>query len=294
MSIRPPLLQIFLLFWLPLSAGAQSLGSAENPLRMMFVPSGDAQVILKGGQEIGQLLQKETGLHFKTSVATSYAAVIEAMGAGKVDVGWLATFSYVLAHDKYDVELLLVVQRFGSPFYRGQIMVRADSGIQELVGLKGKRFAFVDPASTSGHLYPKTLLLSQGFDPEKFFKKSVFVGSHNAVVLSIYKGEVDGGAAYDGSRSAVAKIFPDVFDKVKVIAYTKEIPNDTVSVRKELSADLKIRIRDGLKKLSRSPKGSKILKKLYGISGFTDLDGLFDPVREAGRLLNLNLSDEKP
>ena len=289
MSLRPLLFQILLTFYFPLASYAQSLGSAENPLRMMFVPSGDAQVILKGGREIGQFLQKETGLHFKTSVATSYAAVIEAMGAGKVDVGWLATFSYVLAHDKYGVELLLVVQRFGSPFYRGQIMVSADSGIKNLAGLKGKRFAFVDPASTSGHLYPKTLLISQGFDPELFFKKSVFAGSHNAVVLSIYKGEVDGGAAYDGSRSAVAKTFPDIFDKVKVLTYTKEIPNDTVSVRKELPENLKLKIREGLKAISHSPEGSKVLKKLYGISGFTDLDGLFDPVREASRLLNLNL-----
>ena len=278
----------------PFYAEAQSPGSAENPLKMMFVPSGDAQVILKGGKEIGQLMQKVTGLHFKTSVATSYAAVIEAMGAGKVDVGWLATFSYVLAHDKYGVELLLVVQRFGSPFYRGQIMVRADSGIQDLAGLKGKNFAYVDPASTSGHLYPKTLLLSEGFDPKRFFNKTVFVGSHNAVVLSIYKGEVEGGAAYEGSRAAVAKSFPDIYDKIKVIAYTKEIPNDTVSVRKELSEKLKIKIREGLKKVSRSTEGSKTLKKLYGISGFTDLDGLFDPVREAGRLLDLNLSDKNP
>ena len=286
------LIQILLLFWLPLSSAAKPLGSAENPLRMMFVPSGDAQMILKGGEEIGQLLHKTTGLYFKSSVATSYAAVIEAMGAGKVDIGWLATFSYVLAHDKYGVELLLVVQRFGSPFYRGQIMVRADSGIQDLSGLKDKRFAFVDPASTSGHLYPKTLLLSQGVEPKRL--KSVFAGSHNAVVLSIYKGEVDGGAAYDGSRSAVAKTYPDVFDKVKVIAYTKEIPNDTVSVRKKLPEGLKVKIREGLKKISHTPKGSKVLKKLYGISGFTDLDGLFDPVREAGRLLNLNLSDQNP
>ena len=270
---------------------AEMLGTSRNPIRMRFVPSGDAQVIVKGGQEVAKLLQKETGLHFKTSVATSYAAVIEAMGAGKVDIGWLATFSYVLAKDKYDVELLLVVQRFGSPFYRGQIMVRADSGINSLDNLQGKRFAFVDPASTSGHLYPKTLLLSKGFDPKTFFSKTVFAGSHNAVVLSIYKGEVDGGAAYDGSRAAVAKSYPDVFEKIKVLAYTKEIPNDTVSVRKELSEGLKVKLRNGLKKISDSPKGSKILKRLYGISGLMDLDGLFDPVREAGRLLGLSLED---
>ena len=270
---------------------AEILGTSSNPIRMMFVPSGDAQVIVKGGQEVAKLLQKETGLHFKTSVATSYAAVIEAMGAGKVDIGWLATFSYVLAKDKYDVELLLVVQRFGSPFYRGQIMVRADSGINSLDNLQGKRFAFVDPASTSGHLYPKTLLLSKGLDPKTFFGKTIFVGSHNAVVLSIYKGEVDGGAAYDGSRAAVAKSYPDVFEKIKVLAYTKEIPNDTVSVRKELPEGLKVKLRNGLKKISDSPKGSKILKRLYGISGLMDLDGLFDPVREAGRLLDLNLEN---
>ena len=259
---------------------------------MMFVPSGDAQVIVKSGEEVAELLQKETGLHFKTSVATSYAAVIEAMGAGKVDVGWLATFSYVLAKDKYDVELLLIVKRFGSPFYRGQIMVRAGSGINSLSDLEGKSFAFVDPASSSGHLYPKALLVSKGLDPKKFFGKSRFAGSHNAVVLSIYKGEVDGGAAYDGSRAAVANIYPDVFKKIKVLAYTKEIPNDTVSVRKELPVNLKVRLRKGLKKISRSAKGSKVLKRLYGISGLMDLDGFFDPVREAGRILNLNL--EKP
>ena len=283
-------LGFLLVFFLQIPCvSAEPIGTPKNPLRMMFVPSGDAQVIVKGGQEVVELLKKETGLYFKTSVATSYAAVIEAMGAGKVDIGWLATFSYVLAKEKYDVELLLVVQRFGSPFYRGQIMVRANSGIESLKDLKGKSFAFVDPASTSGHLYPKTLLLSKGLDPKKFFGKTVFAGSHNAVVFSIYKGEVDGGAAYDGSRAAVAKSYPDIFEKIKVIAYTKEIPNDTVSVRKELPENLKITLREGLKKISRSPEGSKILKNLYGISGVLDLDGLFDPVREAARLLNMDL-----
>ena len=262
------------------------------PIRMMFVPSGDAQVILEEGKEIARQLQRASGLHFSTSVATSYAAVIEAMGAGKVDIGWLATFSYVLAKDKYDVDLLLIVDRFGKPFYRGQIMVRADSGIQTLADLKGKTMAYVDPASTSGHLYPKALVMAEGHDPETFFSKSVFAGSHNAVVLSLLKGEVDAGAAYDGSRAAVARSYPDVFNKIKVLAYTKDIPNDTVTARKGLPLALKKRIKEGLKFIARTPEGKKVLKRVYGITGLVDLDGFFDPVREASRLLGLNL--DKP
>jgi len=272
---------------------ANELGSKVNPLRMMFVPSGDSQVILKGGEEIARSLKSVTGLHFKTSVATNYAAVVEAMGAGKVDIGWLATFSYVMANEKYGAELILIVIRFGSPFYRGQIMAGANTGINNLADLKGKTFAFVDPASTSGHLYPKSLLLSKGVDPKDFFKRSVFVGSHNAVVLSILKGEVDGGASYDDARAAVAKNFPEVFEKVKIVSYTQNIPNDVVTVRKNLDPELKQKIKEGLKYLAKTPEGSKVLKTVYGISGLADLDAFFDPVREAAKLLGLELGHNK-
>lgn len=273
-------------------AESVELGTPDNPIRMMFVPSGDAQVILEGGQEIAQQLKQATGLHFATTVATSYAAVIEAMGAGKVDIGWLATFSYVLAREKYDIDLLLIVVRFGKPFYRGQIMVRADSGIKTLAGLKGKTFAYVDPASTSGHLYPKALLLSNGHDPDSFFSQTVFAGSHNAVVISLLNGEVDAGAAYDGSHAAVAKSYPEVFKKVQVLAYTQDIPNDTVTARKGLPMEIKNKIKEGLKYISKTPEGGKVLKRVYGISGLMDLDGFFDPVRDASRILGLNLKTQ--
>ncbi|MFQ5672305.1 MAG: phosphate/phosphite/phosphonate ABC transporter substrate-binding protein [Nitrospinales bacterium] len=268
--------------------GVAPRGSPDNPLRMIFVPSGDAQVILEGGTEIARLLQERTGLHFKTAVATSYAAAVEAMGAGKVDIGWLATFSYVLAREKYDVDLLLIVSRFGSPFYRGQIVVNAKSNIHSLKELRGKTFAFVDPVSTSGHIFPKTLIASRGYDPRTFFSKSVFAGSHNAVILSVMKSEVDAGATYDDARSAIAGNFPQVFEKVKVIAYTQEIPNDTVCARKGLDSAIRQKVKKGLIEISKSPRGGRVLKKVYGISGLMDFDAFFDPVRQAWHLLKLN------
>jgi len=280
------------LVWSTAVAAGPEPGSPGRPLTMMFVPSGDSQVILKGGAELSRALLKETGLHFKTSVATSYAAVIEAMGGGKTDIGWLPPLSYVLAKQKHGVELLFVVVRFGSPFYKGQIVVRADSGIQTLGDLQGKTFAYVDPASTSGHLYPKSLLASQGYNPDRFFSRVVFAGSHNAVLLSVLKGEVDGGATYDDVRATVVKSYPDVFKKVRVLAYTQDIPNNTVTVRKGLPPPLIQRVKEGLRALTRSPEGSEILKKVYGVEGLVDLDGLFDPVRETSRLLGLEMNPD--
>ncbi len=243
-------------------------------------------MILKGGKEIAALLEQETGLKIKASVATSYAAVIEAMGAGKGDIGWLPPFSYVLAREKYEVELLYIVAHFGRPFYRGQILVRADSDIKTLADLKGKNFAYVDPASTSGHLYPKTLLMKKGFNPETFFKQSRFAGSHNAVVLSVMKGEVDAGATYEGARAAVAKSFPQVYKNLRVLAYTPQIPNDTICARKGLKQSIKEKIREGLLTVSKSAEGAKLMKQAYGISGLMDLDGMFNSVRDARRWLD--------
>ena len=270
------------------SAEVPKKGSLRNPVKMIFVPSGDSQVILTEGSEIADLLSKRIGLSVKAKIASSYAAAIEAIGAHKVDIGWLATFSYVLAKEKYDVDLLLIVSRFGSPTYRGQIIVREDSRIKNLKDLKGKRMAFVDPASTSGHIFPKTLLLSKGIFPEKTFSKSIFAGSHNAVIFSILKGEVDAGATYDDARAAVAKEYPQVFGQTRVLAYTKEIPNDTVCAAKNLDPVIKEKIKNGLRSLSKDPKESKALKRIYGISELIDFDALFDPVRRARKLLKLD------
>ncbi|HLW59937.1 MAG TPA: phosphate/phosphite/phosphonate ABC transporter substrate-binding protein [bacterium] len=267
---------------------------AETKLVMAFVPSGEARTILENGNRIAHLLEIATGYRFESFVATSYAGVIEAMGAGRADVGWLNTFSYVLAHQKYGVEVRLVTVRFGLPYYRAEIITQASSGINSLADLKGKRFAFVDPASTSGFLFPKAGLKKAGYDPDKFFGQSVFAGSHNNVVLAVYQGRVDAGAVFEDARATVQKTLPDVMQKVKVIWKSDPIPNDTVSFRKDLPADVKDRVTNALLLFSQQPAGLEALKSLYEIEALADyhllvtkyhvsvpnLDAFFNVVRD--------------
>ena len=73
--------------------------------------SDRAGKITTAGQEIADWLSTETGLSFKIEVGTSFAASIEAMGANKAQIGFLNTFSVLLAESKYGIEPALAVVR---------------------------------------------------------------------------------------------------------------------------------------------------------------------------------------
>ncbi|NOZ07187.1 MAG: phosphate/phosphite/phosphonate ABC transporter substrate-binding protein [Chloroflexi bacterium] len=269
-----------------------ALGTTDNPIIMSFVPSGDTQEIISGGDEIAKLLSDKTGLTIKANVATSFSAVIEAMGTGKAQIGWLNTFGYILAHEKYGVDVILVTVRFGRPYYKGQIIVRADSGIKTLKDLKGKTFCWVDPASTSGYVIPRVMFKAAGIDPDKDFKQTTEAGSHNNVVLAVYKGDCDGGATYVDARGTIEKDFPDVKDKVIAIAESPEIPNDTVSVSKSLPPEMRTKIQKALLEIASTDEGKSALKTVYEIGGLVEKnDSFYDPFRQTLDAAGVNISD---
>jgi phosphonate transport system substrate-binding protein len=245
--------------------------TGQTRLVMAFVPSQQTDVVLTSGRLLARMLSVALGIPVEAFVATSYSATIEAMCSGRADIGALNPFGYVLAHDKCGVEVSAISVRFGLPYYRAQFNVSAASNITTIEGLRGKRFAFVDAASTSGYLFPAALLKKRGFDPDKFFSQTVFAGSHPNVILAIYRGQVDGGATFEDARTNVRAQFPDVLDKVKVIGFTNPIPNDTWSVSPRLSAALRARIKDRLLRIAKTPEGQAALRSLYSIEGLTDV-----------------------
>lgn len=283
----------------PAAAGGPAAGgggATAGPIRMAFVPSSDSAKVLASGKPLGDMLSRELGSPVEVSVPTSYAAVIEAMGANQLDVAWLAPFAYVLARQKFGSEVILSSVRSGSKTYRSQIIVPSDSPAREVKDLKGKKFAFVDAASASGFLYPSALLKDNGIDPKRDFAEVITAGGHDKVVIAVYNKQVDAGATFGNSaesgppteaRTLVLGTLPDVMEKTRVLAVTEPIPNDTVSVRKGLSPDLVARVRSGLLKIAASDEGKKALADLYRIDGLgeatdKDYDGLRNVAQRVG------------
>ncbi len=263
------------------------LGTKSNPVKLYFTPSVDAKRISFNAKELTDFLEKETGYYFVTAVPASFVAVVEAFGSSKADIASINTFSYLMAHAKYNAEALLRIVRDGNETsYRGQLITRVDSGIDSLSEIDGRKMAYVDPSSTSGYILPKALLDRLGIHPGE----TAFAMRHDNVVTMVYQKQVDAGATYSAppdpetgaimdARMRVLKQFPDVAEKIKIIGYTERIPNDPWVFRKDMPDKMKEKIVEALLKYVKTPEGQKSLYDIYDIKGLirtkdSDYDGL--------------------
>ncbi len=275
----------------PAAPAAGQLGASDNPIVITFVPSGDTGKIAKAGGAIASCLSEMTGLAFKEEVGTSFAASIEAMGAEKAQVGFLNTFSALLGQSKYGIfPAMLAIRKYATnsvdpdaalkgqpePFYKGEFIAGASSGIKTFADLKGKTFCFVDPNSTSGYIIPRIILKANGIDPDKDLKATVNAGSHPNVAIAVYKGDCDAGVAYvdvltDTSANLAAQ-YPDIATKVVPFAVTDKIPNDGMQFIKSLDPKLQAVIIEGILAMVADPGGKAVLKSLYNYDSLVKVE----------------------
>jgi len=177
----------------PTAVPEPAIGSPEHPIKVLFVPSVDANMIISGGEVMSQALNEATGLNFEVVVPTSYAATIEEMCASPDDtIGFIPAFGYVLANDLCGVDVSQRAVRRGWGVYWTMYVVGRDSDIQELADLEGKKWAYPDAGSTSGYLVPKVMLDEAGITPGETLE----AGGHPQAVRAVYTGEADFGTAF--------------------------------------------------------------------------------------------------
>lgn len=180
-------------------------------------------------QPILTYLQAETGIEMKLVIVSDYGKLAERMKTNDIDIGVFSPFAYVEGVKKSGVRIFASQLINGRPTYQGWIITKKGSGINTLSDLKNKSFAFVDPKSTSGYIYPRVMLIENGYNPAVFFKNTMFAGSHDNALQVVMSGRCDAGA-----------VFEDVVDrrsleKLNVIAKTDKIPYDAYTVRQGIS-----------------------------------------------------------
>jgi phosphonate transport system substrate-binding protein len=287
-------------------AGSPSVGSQDRPIVLAITPSAEVQRLTATGNTIAAALGRATGLQWKVSVPTSYAAQIDALCAGQADVAFIAPLQMTLALDKNCGTPVLAALRKDAEgklttTYESQILVRKDSGIRSLADLKGKKFAFTDAISASGFLFPTLLVKNKtGQDPKTFFGSTKFAGGHPQSVLAVYNREVDGSAHFIDARvkdlqtkELAAGMPADILTATEVIEKAGPIPNDGIALRKDFPQDMGARVKRALLDYGATDEGKKNYKDLFGWDGMQEIDAsFFDPMREAARLGGIDVAAE--
>ncbi|MFS0675043.1 phosphate/phosphite/phosphonate ABC transporter substrate-binding protein [Ornithinibacillus sp. 179-J 7C1 HS] len=290
---------LVLILGLALVLAACGSNDAANPdtLVIGFVPSQDSDSIAETVEPLAKKLSEELGKDVESKVMTSYSALVEAMGANQVHIGFVPAFGYVLANQEYDVEVILKSIRYGSGTYRAQYTVRADSGIETLDDLEGKIWAYGDQLSTSGYLFPANELMEKygletAADLENgFFGGSTQTGGHDNSILAVYNGEADVATTFEDARTEIEEEHPDVMEKLKVLDFTAEIPNDTISVTADLDDELVKEIKDVFLSFNDDEEMLTIMKEVYNWDSISEAsDEEYDVVRETYEKFRENIT----
>lgn len=266
------------------------IAAADAPLVLVLTPSRDPTALQEAGDAFVRAITRLSGVPMRAKVASDYAGVVEALRNRHVDLAFVHPVGYVLANREAGCQILVRDIWQGRVEYTARFYVRKESGIQRVEDLRGKTVAFVDPASSSGYIYPMVLLIKQGLvrdrDPKSFFKEALFAGTHDAALRALVQGRVDAAASFDKAPELHLKD-PALVARLGFVGETPAIPEAGICARPGLPADALARVKKALLSM-KGPEHAVVLKDIYNIDGFVEAsDADYQPVRDAVSLMGL-------
>ncbi len=229
-------------------------GSAAEPLRLRFVPSGDAAQAAVAIDNLLDFLRRRTGYAIEGATLRSYGLVVTSIVEGDCDVAFLTAASYARARfltddngrDDDDIEAILAAVRKGHPehpgsdlAYRAAIIVRTESDLQAVTELEGRTVAMGNRTSGASSILPSALFNELGLTP----RIQRYEG-YPIIINAVLQGATDAGCIWwspptednpqNDARIQLLSTQPDVFEKTRIIGHTQWIPNEPVVVRKSM------------------------------------------------------------
>ncbi len=238
-----------------LAADLFAQDGATPTLSVMLVPSdgGTEDGTRDDWQPLFDALSRHSGYNFDIRVGQSYASVVEAIAAGRIDIAYMGTVSYLLARERGPVEVLAIGEMEGGAFYYSGLFTLIDSPVKTVADLRGRSLALTDPGSSSGFVYPLNILFSEGVNPERDLSHLMITGSHANSLNALIQGHVD--VAASPFESYIRAVRQGVVDprRVRILAKSDPIPNPPLVVSGRVDAGVRQHLRETLHNLHTLP-----------------------------------------
>ena len=273
---------------------AQDWKAKYPELIFAIIPSENASGVVERYTPFVSYLAKELGTKVTLRIANDYAAIIEGQRAGNIHIGMYGPASFARARmtgakvDAFAIETNLD----GTKGYHSVFYVKKDSPYQKVEDLKGKNLGLVDPNSTSGNNVPRFVLDGMKIEPETFFGKVVYTGSHENAVIALGQGTVDIAANWwndeqESNLQRMARKNMVKADDFRIIYKSEQIVNSPMAYLSDLPEPLKASIRDAV--LNLATKDKVAFDKIYeGKQGpLVAVDNkAYDPIIELNKFVD--------
>jgi len=255
-------------------------GYAQQEILIGLIPE---QNVFRQRERYGvlkQYLADRLGVTITFTSLSGYGNIVKRFSNEKLDGAFFGSFSYALAHQQIGVESIArPINLDGTSTYRGYLFVRRDSRILGASDMRGRRFAFVERATSAGYLFPLAYFRTHHVDNlSVYLGETFFAGSHDAAILAVLNRDADVGAAKSTIYDQMEKEDPRIGKELQILAASDEFPENCLAVRKDLDPKLKTALRQALLDMGKDNEGAAVLKK-FGARGFVETtDGDFASV----------------
>ena len=239
---------------------------------------------------LGEYIEKKAGIKIKFTILPRYGNIIDRFKVDKMDGAFFGSFTGAMAIEKLNVEpIVRPVNLDGTSTYKGYIFVRKDSGIKNTADMRGKKLVLVEMATTAGYVFPMAYFNKHGINIDTYFKEYYFAGSHDAAINAVLEGKADIGCAKNSMFDRMARSDPGVKNKLAIIAESAEVPSNGLCVRKNLSAEIKKRLKDVLLGMDKDAEGRDVLKKFEAIRFISTAKEDYKPVFDIAKSAGINI-----
>lgn len=278
----------FLMHWLMgllICTWTSGMAAAENQTEELLIgiePEHNIFDQVERYRSLAEYLSDQLGVKVNLTIMSRYGEVIKRFRARKLDGAFLSSYTATLGIQELGLlPLVSPVNLNGESTSRGYLLVRNDSGIQDVTDMAGSSMVFVDPATMEGYLFPLAYLHRHGVtDTSSFFHRSYFSGSHASVIFAVLDGRADIGAAKDTVFRKLVSNDPTISQELRVIAESPQVPEVTLCVRSELDRDLREKLGAVLLYMEKTSRGKKVLKEFEALRFIKTGSADFDKVEE--------------
>jgi len=260
-------------------------------LRIGLIPERNIFSQKQRYEPIAEYLSERIHAHVELVVLSRYGNIIENFVSNGLDGAFFGSFTGALAQRKLSVEAIARPEYpDGTSTYHGLLFVRKDSGISSVEDMKGKRFAFVDKATTAGWLLPLYYFKTHGVDdPTQWLKESYFTGTHEGAIEDVLERKADIGAAKNTVFLMLAGNDPRITDELVILAVSPDVPENALCVRSNLDESLKRRLQDALLGMDENAVGRAILHAFGAARFIPTSEDDYAPVFEYAAIIGLDL-----